>query len=338
MARVIQASWADFRRIVGSARERLLVCVPYYSEDGLNQLFGAFSVGAELNFVTRLSPSDWLNGAADPETLLVLLELLQNENPPPRFVVHQRIHAKAYLADRSAGLMGSANLSAGGFDRNFELMVELETEEANVADRLIEEEVQRHGVSLNLPTLRQWVEKYQAQISELRQEEFDAEKLSELQRALDDMLGYGQAEYLPIDVPMVADFAGWLSENEKLSGAPVLLERYHNVTGQNLTGHFRQSYFAVAHFIHQYPKHGLSLAAGLDSLGLDEIFQPNEALLADWVSHLDEHATETGQGYDYAILRGILPPSLGGTRLGGGGGSSTLKRMMPLVARFLGEQ
>ena len=324
MAKVIQASWNDLRRIVSSARDRLLVCVPYYSEDGLGQLFDAFSVGAELSFVSRLSPSDWLNGAADPTTLLALLELLQKESLPPRFVVHQRIHAKAYLADRSTGLLGSANLSAGGFDRNFELMVELESEEARIADSLIDEEIQNRGVTLNLPTFRQWVEKFETQIGGLRQEELDAEKLSELQRALDAMLGYGQAKYSLMEVPALSDFTEWLSDNEHLSGVPVLLDRCHNLSGQNLTGHFRQSYFAVAHFVQQYPNHGSHLVADLNSLDTNSIFQPNDALLADWISHLDAHATQTGQHYDYAILRGILPPSLGGTRLGGGGGAVLL--------------
>lgn len=338
MAKIIRASWDDFHRIVGSAHDRLLVCVPYYSEDGLGRLLDAFSMGAELSFVSRLSPSDWLNGASDPEALLVLLELLQNENPLPRFTVHQRIHAKAYLADRSAGLMGSANLSAGGFERNFELMMELEIEEANTADLLIEEEAQNHGVPLDLTAFRQWIEKHRGPIMELRRKESEAEDLSEIQRALDDMLGYGKTIAPPVDVPEIEDFVSWLMSRKSLAGASVLLDRRFNWSGQNLTGHFRQSYFAVARFLRQYDDHISPLAVRLDSLGPQDIFQPGGTLVADWTHHLNEHATEYGPGYDYAILRGILPPSLGGTRLGGGGGSSTLKRMMPLVARFLVEQ
>ena len=69
--------------------------------------------------------------------------------------------------------------------------------------------------------------------------------------------------------------------------------------------------------------------------GRNDIFKPDDELSAYWIRHLDEHATKQGAGWDYAVLRGILPPSLGGTRTGGGGGSSTLKRMLPLVARFL---
>ena len=118
----------------------------------------------------------------------------------------------------------------------------------------------------------------------------------------------------------------------------MLIDRYFNSSGQNLGGHFRQSYAAVSHFLQQCSAHIDSLSSGLDSLCPEDVYQPDGNLLDDWIRHLDDHATKSGQGYDYAVLRGILPPNLGGTRLGGGGGSSTLKRIMPLVARFLVEQ
>ena len=70
---------------------------------------------------------------------------------------------------------------------------------------------------------------------------------------------------------------------------------------------------------------------------MNEVYQPNSLIANAWLEHVDTHATDVGVRYNYSILRGILPPSLGGTRLGGGGGSSTLKRMFPLIARFLQE-
>ena len=117
----------------------------------MRQLSDAFRYEAELSFVSRLSPSDWLSGVSDPEALLILFEFLQNQNRSPIFTVHQQLHAKAYLADRVIGLMGSANLSAGGFDRNFEIMVEgLDANETKMADRLIEAEIHDQGRSLHL--------------------------------------------------------------------------------------------------------------------------------------------------------------------------------------------
>jgi hypothetical protein len=59
----------------------------------------------------------------------------------------------------------------------------------------------------------------------------------------------------------------------------------------------------------------------------------------DWSEHLERHGSDGNSLYSYATLRGILKPNLGGVLQGsGGGGSGTLKRMWPLVARFLIDQ
>ena len=336
MARVIQASWKDFDRIVGSARDRLLVCSAYYSEDGLGHLVDAFPSGPCLTFVSRLSPSDWLNGVADPEALVLLLDLLRDDGRESRFIVHQRLHAKAYLADGVRGLVGSANLSTGGFDTNFEIMMDLDKEEAAAADRMIKQETVTYGVSLAPDSLRKWVTTYGSRIKDLRPDAPNASQLSDAQRTLDSLLGYGQAGAVEENIPDIEEYATWLDSHVILPGAGTLLDRLRNLSGQNLTGHVRQSYCAIVRFLQESPQYVDGLANGLDSLaGQDDIFRPDDALIAHWIRHLDEHATEQGAGWDYAVLRGVLPPNLGGTRTGGGGGSSTLKRMLPLVARFL---
>ncbi len=86
----------------------------------------------------------------------------------------------------------------------------------------------------------------------------------------------------------------------------------------------------------EFPQRIERLVRDLDSMQRSaDIYQPDDDLIADWIGHLNDHATDRGAGWDYAVLRGILPPRVGGTRLGGGGGISTLKRMLPLVARYL---
>ena len=335
MARVIRASWDAFDRIVGSARSRLLICSPFYSEEGLGRLFDSFPFpgGPQMTVVSRLSPSDWLSGVADPRAMLTLLETLGDEH---RLIVHQRLHAKAYLADSARGLVGSANLSSGGFDRNFEIMLDLDEAEAADADSMIEREASSSGVSIARASFRQWVAAHESRINDLRREEPDATRLADAQRSLDDLLGYGRAGAVAEEIPDIEDYAAWLALDERLPGAEVVLDRLRNLSGQNLSGHVRQSYYAVVRFLFERPQHVEPLASELDSMAQrDDIYQPDDDLSRDWIRHLDEHATELGDGWDYAVLRGILPPNLGGTRSGGGGGSSTLKRMLPLVARFL---
>ena len=48
------------------------------------------------------------------------------------------IHAKLIVADRTRGYLGSANLSGGGLDKNFEAGVALTPEQADALERLID--------------------------------------------------------------------------------------------------------------------------------------------------------------------------------------------------------
>ena len=336
--RIIRPSWNDLQELVRSAGECLLICSPYYSKGGLGHLQDAIPNGPSFTFVGRLSPSDWVNGVADPEALASLLNHLREKGQEASFVVHQQLHAKAYLSDRLRGFVGSANLSRAGFDKNFEIMVRLGRAEASAVDDLIQVEAARYGKRLDAETLGMWVDGAKDSIEEIRRNQSDAEDLADIQRTLDHVLGYGQNPVAG-DAPDVEEYLRWLDGNNSLAGANVLSTRGWNLDGQNLTGHFRQSYFAVAHFLRDHPEYVSRLSEELDELrGPNPIYQPVDALLSDWIDHVNEHATESGDAYDYAVLRSIMPANLGGTRMGGGGGSSTLKRSFPLVARFMAEQ
>lgn len=97
MANVIRAAWDDLHAVIAGAHEQVFICTPYYTDEGLAHLLDHLQSPVELVFVTRLSPPDWARGVSDPEALAVLLELLQGEGRDASLVVHQRLHAKAYL-------------------------------------------------------------------------------------------------------------------------------------------------------------------------------------------------------------------------------------------------
>ncbi|OQB75195.1 MAG: hypothetical protein BWX92_02777 [Deltaproteobacteria bacterium ADurb.Bin135] len=341
MAEIIQATWEDFRQVVISATRELTICTPYFSTEGVNHFFDHMQATPNLFFITRLSPSDWLHGISDPEALTTLLEILSEGSIITSIHIHQRLHAKAYIANDSLGLLGSANLSSGGFEKNFELMARIESEEARKAHEIIHYEASLNGRPITVSALREWVDKNKRKIIRLRPvENNEAEQLAEMQRELDNMLGFGRhttpvKQHLSL---VMGKFVEWLKKNLNLSGADVLYERYQNTGGQNLTGHFKQSYYGVSNFLLENKEHIQILSLQLNSLKSSDVFQPGKDLLDAWLEYLDIHATDKGDAYDYAILRGIIPPNLGGTRLGGGGGSSTLKRMFPLVARFIDEK
>jgi len=337
MGDIIRATWFDLEKVIGSASENLIICTPYYSTEGIERIFDYWVSNSNLVFITRLSPSDWLRDISDPESLATFIEIFSEEGIEINLIIHQRLHAKAYIADESSGLIGSANLSAGGFVKNFELMVQLEIIEAKKACELIKDEANTNGRAIEVSSLRNWVNNYSCLIKSLKKIDDESKDLAEMQRDLDNLLGYG-SETQKMEqhlIPEMGKFVEWLIKNRNLPGAEVLIDRHLNISGQNLTGHFKQSYYGVANFLLLHNDYIEKLSLQLDSLDSNRMFQPEEDLLDAWVKYLDLYATKDGDEYDYAILRGILPPNLGGTLLGGGGGSSTIKRMFPIVARFI---
>lgn len=134
-------------------------------------------------------------------------------------------------------------------------------------------------------------------------------------------------------------FIKWLEDYEnKLAGARIVLRRHENADGQNLTGHVKQSFYGTLLFLRENEHLINVLSSELDKLGTETIYDPQPAILDAWSDFLEANQNEKTDIYSFETLAGILPPALGGRRLHGGGGVSTLKRMLPLVARYLKEK
>jgi hypothetical protein len=339
MSKVLAPSWRDLTDVVRSAQSQLLICSPYYSGEALGRLFDDIGDGVQLHFWGRLSPSDWANGISDPETLLALLQLLKGR---AELGICQRLHAKAYAADDSLALVGSANLSRGGFDGNLELVVRFEAPEAAGVVTEVRKAGEPHLRGLRDDQLEAWIDKARPAVLEAaRRSATEADLFESAQKHLDKLLGFGGADSSTIANATPDDlgkFVDWLRRDLSRPGAKVLVDRATNVGGQNLTGHFQQCFHGSWRFLEERRELEPRLSASLDDLEAGDVFQPDDTVNEAWIKHLDEHATDAGEGFSYSILRGYLPPSLGGTVTGGGGGSSTLKRMLPLVARFRRER
>jgi len=338
MPEVICPSWADLSEVVAGATARLTIVTPFYSPEGINRVFDLLSDSTFVSVTTRLSPPDWAARVADPESLYSLLDLLGSRQ---ELRVLQRLHAKAYAADRNLALIGSANLSEGGFLRNVELMVRFRGGEADAALGSVEATVGPGAKPMAVLELGRWLRDSLPAIEAARLKEIDAaEDLAPAQAELDRLLGYGNAPsgLRAPDVGELADFIGWLRTRPLLPGAEMTLERHDNKPGQNLQGHVKQNYFATLRFLSEHPEYRGRLSAALNRLAQDDIYQLDPDIHHAWIDHFNDHATDAGDGWAYPILRGQLPPSVGGTLQSGGGGISTFKRMLPLVARLLTER
>lgn len=336
MPEIIRPSWSDLVEVVESANTKLVICSPFYSADGIERALGYLSDDTALHFWTRLKAHDWARGFADPDELLDWLEMLDSEGIEVNFGISDRLHAKAYATDGGLALLSSANLSEGGFGSNLELAVRFRGEEAAAALRTLERLCEPDIRAMSLEQLRTWVDRHKRTIETVRESIVKEEDLEEI-------LDTGEAESKGIGEPEFSErdeFAAWLERNTTLSGAETLWHQYTNVHGDNLGGHFKQCFFASRRFFNEHPELVEPVSEELRYLGPDDIYQMDEPPSLDekWYEHVEAHAADSSSYYDYSTLRRNLPESRGGVLTSGGGGVGTLKRMLPLVARYMLEQ
>lgn len=331
---ILAPSWADLESLVASADHELTIITPFYTGDGVDRVFDRLRDTTDVRVVTRLSPPDWASGVADPEALYALLDLVRDRCS---LTVVRNLHAKVYVADRHTALLGSSNLTWGGFGRNVEMTIRVHGQDAaDVRNAALL--ACAAGKVLSVDQLKDWLDLAEPRVAAARRRESAiSEELAEAQADLDRVLGFGRAtKRLPDPAQAeLSDFINWLRAHLALAGAEMIVRRYDNAEGQNLQGHVKQSFFAALRFCADEPALAAEMRATLASLAPDKIYQPSTAVAEGWNRHLDDHALDTGAAWSYPILRAQLPTSLGGTVANGGGAISTLKRILPLVADYL---
>lgn len=255
-------SFADISDLIARSHSALDIFSPFITAGPLDILERTILPSVELNVWTRLSPSDWVYGASDPEFLAAALDSLSAERSISLHI-NQRLHAKAYFADGAFGYLGSANFTEGGFGRNIEVLVSVEGAEAAKALSDL-----RHALTgsrpLSIAELIQWVDKHRELIEGARVEQHDlAQQLAEAQRDLDLRLGYGTApaaaERPPAVSRRISDdptvntmerFIAWLRGNKHLREAEMVIKRYENY--QRLSGKAIQSICSTFRFLQKH--------------------------------------------------------------------------------------
>lgn len=331
-------TWQKLEEVVASASERLLVCAPYVTRPGLDRVRNHVREGVTITILTRISIDSWVDGVCDPEAILDFMRFFDIREVG----VSDRLHAKALIADDRIALVGSANLTRRAYAHNLEIQSSLDAHEVDQVANLIT----RWDASirnLEIEEFNCWVTDHRNAVLEERRRLDDEEPgaldaLSRAQEALDALAGGRAIERRPYREPdshHLEDFVAWLDNHQEFAGATKILERNQNRLGDNLTGHVRQSFFASYLFFQDNNRLVPEAARLLEELAAGAISPLDEELIEAWVEHVESNAGTRTDLFSFPVLRGILPPSLGGTRQGGGGGSSTLKRILPLVARWL---
>ena len=230
MPSIYQPTWDSLGGVLGASAQRALVCSPYITSSGVDHLFDVLPDHVGLELITRLSPSDWASGVSDPEAILTLLRLWHDGGNPTSLRVVQRLHAKLYSADDSRAILGSSNLSEGGFDHNVELVVELSGDSARDAVCALQTACAPHYREVSLHQLAAWIARsrdivFTASAAAAQ----EPEALSSVQADLDEMLGFGTPSSPPsLTVPDIRPFITWLDARPELPGAEVILSRHRN--------------------------------------------------------------------------------------------------------------
>lgn len=345
---VFRPSWSDLETLLSGARHTVVVVTPFTTDDGVSRFSKALPPNRPaVRFFTRISAIGWARGNCAPSALA---HLLSEYKGPLELIQHSRLHAKLYAVDSTKGLIGSANLTNGGFANNMELVSSLSAADTAAAIAILDAEVtggKCHKVAAE--RLAGWVAKHKDLVAEVGKgcddtDDETSEALADAQRALEGLIprrrrvrpGSPAARTAATDADYEA-FISWIRANRRLPGAAVVLEHFDNRTRQNRTGHVRRSFFAAWLFFQEHPTFAPRLAGDLRRLAPDDVCDlETPGFLDAWLGFFDDHAGDADANARFDVLRGILPPALGGGVVGGGGASGTFRRVFPLVATFLG--
>lgn len=179
--------------LVASAQRRLVIAAPYMSAAGVDQVTRNLAQGlrerGRLEIMTDLSPDHVLNGSLDPHAIVGM------RRSADHFALWHipRLHAKVYVADDSAAIITSGNLTGSAFFRNAEYGVLIK--QSDLVRSVVRdfEDFQATGVPVSSDDL----EHYAVLAAEVRDASRRRDKGDpELKRALDEVVRSAEDELI----------------------------------------------------------------------------------------------------------------------------------------------
>jgi hypothetical protein len=312
-----------------------LICTPYYSERGLALLDPFFDVAEKVDFWTRFSPLDWRAGVADMAALKKRVQSVLSREKTFTFRVSDDLHAKIYKFSDDKVIIGSANLTWPAMTSNIETICELtENEVPSILEVLSIFEQRLTPIEAEVfvayvDTVGDAISKPSDGLEETNEEMNAAIDLAE--EALRKSLIPTAPQASPIPPLEIEHFIDYCRE-EKSSVSREIIARWEGK--HNLQGHVKHYYYGALRFLSEFPQ----LVDEISITPRKSLYVfTNSAILTNWRDFLRKHAKEIDKkrNFSFRTLRVYTPENLGGICSGGGGGSPTLKRVLPVVARML---
>lgn len=312
-----------------------LICTPYYSERGLQIIDPFFDSAEEVEFWTRFSPLDWRAGVADMAALQRRVQSVKDRGKIFDLRVSDDLHAKIYAISEDTVIVGSANLTWPGMTRNIEVICELTEEEADSFSSVISG-MRSRLMPVEAEVFAAYVDAVHSVISKPSDGPADEDEdmnaaielaEEELRKSLSDTA----PDAIGIPSAELEEFIDYCRHEDSDVSREVIARH----GGKNsLQGHVKHCFYGSVRFLSEHPEFVDEVA----STSAESLYDfDNTSIRSQWRDFLLEHATEIDKerGFWFRTLRVYLPPSYGGICTGGGGGSSTLKRVFPLVARMI---
>ena len=117
MTRLLGPAWrGDLATTIRNARDSVLLAAPFVKHDIAEWLREQIRADVRLTVLTRIRADAIASAALDITALLLLAETAQSA----RVVALPNLHAKVFVADESAAIVTSGNLTRAGLDTNIE--------------------------------------------------------------------------------------------------------------------------------------------------------------------------------------------------------------------------
>lgn len=294
-----------------------------------------FDFADKVDFWTRFSPLDWRAGVADMAALKKRVQSVLSKEKTFAFRISDDLHAKIYKFSADKVIIGSANLTWPAMTSNIETICELTGNEASSILEVLSI-FERRLTPVEAEIFIAYVDIVGDAISKPsdgpveEDEEMDA-AIDIAEETLRKSLIPTAPQASPIPPLEIEHFIDYCRE-EKSSVSKEIIARWEGK--HNLQGHVKHYYYGALRFLSEFPE----LVDEISLTPRKSLYDfTNPAVLTNWRDFLRKHAKEIDKkrNYSFRTLRVYTPENLGGICSGGGGGSPTLKRVLPVVARML---
>ncbi len=103
--------------------QHIILCSPFLTLEGIKPLLKRFKQRdhIKMDVISRFDEIEWATGVTDPQVFEELFRLNQYDKWEIEITLVEGLHAKVIVLGKKAAIVGSANITKGGFENNLEL-------------------------------------------------------------------------------------------------------------------------------------------------------------------------------------------------------------------------